>query len=332
LVSEALKVRFRSTLIYLVVAIVLIAFYLYETREKTKEQSAKEEAKQVLSFKLDLLESITLKREKDSIQLEKKESGGQGVWEIVSPRRLVPDSFVLSRMTKRLADLKYERVISENPQDLAEFGLDKPSLSIAYRAGKEEGTLSFGSKSPIGQSIYAMHGGSKKVFLVASLDKQELDKSLFDLRNKKLFTLVTDKLNQVTFEQDKTEWVFNKKDDRWILQDDPELKVDREKLEGFVRPIVWAEAQSFEAEENNDLRPYGLRNPAARIVLADGTKSEEMFFGEPVKDKKEESIYAMVKGKPQVVTVRKRLLEDLPKEKEQFKETEPEQPKKEEPK
>jgi hypothetical protein len=118
-----------------------------------------------------------------------------------------------------------------------------------------------------------------------------------------------------------------KKDGRWLLEGDENLKIDREKVEGFVRPIVWAEALSFETEEAADLKPYGLDTPSARVVLSDGSRTEELIFGEVERGKGGDSIYAMVGGKRQIVTVRKTLLENLPTEKDQIRETE--QPKKE---
>ncbi len=319
--------RFRSTLIYLLAAIALVAFYLYETRKETKEKSAKEEAKLLVPFKPDQLERIILKRDKESIELEKRKDAGSRAWEIVSPLHASTDAFALSGLTRKLSELKFERLITENAKDLAEFGLDKPSLTITYKAGKHEGMISFGSKSPIGYGIYATTGEGKKVYLIAGLDKQEIDKSLFDLRDKKLLTLETDQVNRVIIERGTTRWILNKKDDRWLLEGDENLKIDREKVEGFVRPIVWAEALSFENEEAVDLKPYGLDIPSARVVLSDDSRTEELIFGKVAKGKREDSIYAMVRGKRQIVTVRKRLLDNLPTEKNQIRETE--QPKKE---
>jgi hypothetical protein len=103
------------------------------------------------------------------------------------------------------------------------------------------------------------------------------------------------------------------------------LKIDPEKVEVFVRPTLWAEAQSFEKEEASDLKPYGLDSPQARVSLSDENQTEEISYG---KEAAPDRIFAAVKGKPQVVTVRKRLLDDLPKTKEDLAEKE----KKEEPK
>jgi hypothetical protein len=91
------------------------------------------------------------------------------------------------------------------------------------------------------------------------------------------------------------------------------MKLDPERVELFMRPTLWAEAQSFEKEENTDLKTYGLDAPQARVSLADESQTEEIIYGNEVPP---DRIFAMVKGKPQLVTVRKRLLDDLPQTKE----------------
>ncbi len=313
--------RFRSTLVYFLAALALVVFYFYETRKDKEATLAKEEAKRLLSLKPDQLEKMALRRGKDFIEVEKRPGPGPGAWELVSPVRTPTDAFALSGLTKKLSELKYERLVSDNAGDLAEFGLREPSFTVAYKAGREEGMIAFGSRSPIGQGVYATTGDGKRVYLIAEADKEALDRSLFDLRDKKLLTLETDRVNHILIGRGGTEWALDKRDDRWLIVGEENLKIAREKVELFLRPIVWAEALSFEKEEARDLRPYGLHRPAARVVLSDGSRAEEMIFGETPKEGKEDRIYAMVKGKPQVVTVRKRLLENLPTEKAQVVET-----------
>jgi Domain of unknown function (DUF4340) len=313
-------VRYRSTLLYLLAAIVLVAFYLYETRKEEKEQDAKEEAKVIFPVKVDHLQSLTLKREEETIRLEKPSVGSD--WSIVAPTRAAVDKITLSRLQRTLAELKYERLISEKATDLSEFGLDKPSLVISFRGETEEETLSLGAQSPMGASFYASVSKTGKVYLLSGAQKQELDKSLYDLREKKLLTLEMDKVTNVMIDRKQSRWHLYKKEGRWHLEGDGELKVDQRKVEVFVRPILWADALSFEKETAEDIKTYGLHEPAARIVLSDDTKTEEIVFGDPVKDTGESSLYAMVKGKTQIVTVRKRLLADIPTEKEKIREGE----------
>ena len=313
--------RYRSTLLYLFAAIILVAFYLYQTQKEEKEQTAKEEARVIFPVKVDQLRSLTLKKEKETIRLEKTSADSD--WSIVAPIRAATDRMTLSRLQRTLAELKSERLISENATDLSEFGLDKPSLVVSFRGEKEEETLlSLGGQSPMGPSFYATVGNSGKVTLISAVQKQALEKTLYDLREKKIFSLEMDKIDKVTIERRQGRWHLYKKEGRWHLEGDGEFKVDQRKVEVFVRPILWADALSFEKEAAEDLKAYGLLEPAARIILSDEGKTEEILFGDPVKDTKEVSLYAMVKGRSQIVTVRKRLLDDIPSEKEKIREVE----------
>ena len=312
--------RYRSTLLYLFAAIVLVAFYLYQTQKEEKEQTAKEEARVIFPVKVDQLQSLTLKREKETIRLEKTSADSD--WSIVAPIRAATDKMTLSRLQRTLAELKYERLISESATDLSEFGLDKPSLVISFRGEKEEEALALGGQSPMGPSFYATVGNNRKVYLISALQKQELDKSLYDLREKKLLSLEMNKIDKVTIERRQDRWHFYKKEGRWHLEGDGEFRVDQKKVEVFLRPILWADALSFEKEAAEDFKAYGLHEPAARIILSDDGKTEEILFGDPVKDTKEVSLYAMAKGRSQIVTVRKRLLADIPSEKEKIREGE----------
>ena len=65
------------------------------------------------------------------------------------------------------------------------------------------------------------------------------------------------------------------------------------------------------------MTPFGLDAPQARIRLSDEQQTEEMVYGNEAPP---DRIFAMVKGKPQVVTVRNRLLRDLPQTKEDLAE------------
>jgi hypothetical protein len=313
-------VKYRSTLLYLLAAIVLLAFYLYEDRKEAKQKTADEEAKVLFPLEADQLRSLTLKKEKETIRLEKTSADSD--WVIVAPIHAATDRMTLSRLQRTLAELKHERLISESATDLSEFGLDKPSLVVSFRGEREEEAFALGSQSPMGPSFYATVGNSGKVYLISALQKQELEKSLYDLREKKLLSLEMDKIDKVTIERRRDRWRLYRKEGRWHLEGDGEFKVDQKKIEVIVRPILWADALSFENEAAEDFKAYGLHEPSARIILSDDGKTEEILFGDPVKDTKEVSLYAMVKGRSQIVTVRKRLLDDIPSEKAKIREGE----------
>ena len=313
--------KYRSTLIYLILALLLVAFYYYETREEEKKKRAEEEMHALFAVKPEEVTSLVLKRGDQEMRFEKK----NGTWEILHPLRSGVDSFALTRLLNRLTGLEFLRVIAESPKDLSEFGLQKPEATLTFRAGDQDHTLSIGSISPIEKGYYLAKAGDAKVYFISGDDKKALDRPLIELRDKKLFTLKTDSVRRVIIERKGERWVLDKKEGTWTFQGDEGLKIDPEKVEVFVRPTLWSEAQTFEKEEAADLTPYGLDHPVARVTLSDGEQTEEISYGNEAPS---DRIFAVVKGKPQVVTVRKRLLDDLPQTKDDLAEKEKKEEKK----
>jgi len=307
--------KYRSTLIYLILAVLLVAFYFYETRKEEKKKSAEEESSALFSVKPDDVMSLVLKSGDQEMRFEKR----SGTWEILHPVRSGVDSFALTRLLSRLTGLKSLRVIAESPKDLSEFGLQQPEATLTFRAGGQDNTLFIGHTSPIEKGYYAAKGGDGRVYFVSGDDRMALDRPLLELRDKKLFTLKTDQVRRVILERRGERWVLDKKEGRWIFEGQEDLKIDPERVEVFVRPTLWAEALSFEKEDAADLKLYGLDAPRARVSLSDENQTEEISYGNEVPP---DRIFAVVKGKSQVVTVRKRLLDDLPQTKEDLAEKE----------
>lgn len=307
--------KYRSTLIYLVLAVLLVAFYFYETRKEETKKSAEAENSALFSVKPDDVTSLILKSGDQEMRFEKT----SGTWEILHPVRSGVDPFAFVRLLNRLTGLKSLGVIAESPGDLSEFGLQQPEATLIFRAGGRDNTLLIGHVSPIEKGYYVAKGGDGKVYFISGEDRKALDRPLIELRDKKLFTLKTDLVRRVILERHGERWAIEKKEGRWIIEGFEDLKIDPEKVEVFVRPILWAEAQSFEKEEAEDLKPYGLDAPQARISLSDENLTEEISYG---KEAPPDRIFAMVRGRPQVVTVRKRLLDDLPQTKEVLAEKE----------
>jgi len=307
--------KYRSTLIYFALAVLLVAFYFYETRKEEKKKYAEEATKALFSVKPDDVTSFVLKSGDQEMRFEKK----SGTWEILHPIRSGADSFALTRLLNRLTGLKSLRVIAETPKELSEFGLHEPDVTLTFKAGDQDNTLFIGTISPIEKGYYVSKGGDGKVHFISGDDKRALDRPLIELRDKKLFALKTDLVRRVVIERKAERWVLHKKEGQWNFEGHEDLKLDPEKVEVFVRPTLWAEAQSFEKEETTDLKPYGLDAPQARVSLSDEHQTEEIVYGNEAPP---DRIFAMVKGKPQLVTVRKRLLNDLPQTKEDLVEKE----------
>jgi len=311
--------RYRSTILYLVAALLLVGLYLYDIHQDKKKEQEEQTAKVLLGIKADQIEGIILAGGKEAIELQKTEGTDKNAWNITAPIHATADSLAIEGLKNRLANLKYTRVIAEKADDLARFGLDAPSFIITYNAGKVSGQLAFGSLTPLEDGYYVKKDKDKRIYLVDKFDKQEFDKDLFELRNKRLFTLSPVKVNRFIIDRGKDKWVLIRKEGQWRFENDESFRGDTKKIDALVRKFARAEATSFEKETVEDMAPFGLDSSAVVVTLSDGKKSQSILLGNPVKQK-QTRIYAKIKGQPQLVTVNKWLLSDIPQNPDEIRE------------
>ncbi len=108
-------------------------------------------------------------------------------WQIQSTGPYLASSGAVNGMLSILHDLRATRIIEEKPANLNVYGLSNPDfqMQIADKTGKTT-TLLFGDQAPAHGGVYAMVSGGSRVFLAPTRVKSSLDKSIDDLRDKRL--------------------------------------------------------------------------------------------------------------------------------------------------
>ena len=160
------------------------------------------------------------KKDADPIVLVKNDSGA---WQITQPKPLNADQSAVTSTLSSLSSLNSERVVENNASDLKEFGLTQPSIEVDLTS-KDNKThqLLIGDDTPAGGAVYAMLVGDPRVFTMASYNKNSVDKSLNDLRDKRLLTVSADKVSRLELIQHNQEIEFGRNQDEWqILRPKP---------------------------------------------------------------------------------------------------------------
>ena len=159
--------RFKGTLILLIVCLALGAFvYFYEIKGGEEREKAAQAEKLLWE-----LEDKDI-RQIDFIFTDRKitaERRGEEEWFLTNPRQLEADSDELNRLASSAAKMERESVVEPDAEDLAKFGLDpsQSSIKLTTSAGEEYAVI-FGSNNPTGNSVYAVLPDQKEVFLVLS--------------------------------------------------------------------------------------------------------------------------------------------------------------------
>lgn len=114
------------------------------------------------------IDSITITRGAEKVHYTKMADGQR--YQLVEP----DGKFVPQDLMKALADLlegaKTVEIVSTDPKDLAEFGLDQPKgeVILAAASKKEPIDIVFGNENPTHTAVYARIQGSPKIFLLGA--------------------------------------------------------------------------------------------------------------------------------------------------------------------
>jgi hypothetical protein len=120
-------------------------------------------------------------------------------WEIAKPQMLHADQDTVDMLANSLATLNGDRLIDEHPADLKQFGLADPAeeVDVMLKSGKTEKLL-IGGDAPADGGTYVKTADDPKVYSIATSTKSGFEKTLNDLRDKRLLTFNQDKLTSVT--------------------------------------------------------------------------------------------------------------------------------------
>src|SRR6185312_241991 len=188
---------------------ILGGYAWWANRHPTSDKSpADATSPKILSLTADQITGIRLlKTGPDAVVLSK--TGDK--WQITAPQELPADSDSVTALTGAVAPLTSDRLIDDHPQSLAPFGLDHPTseVDITTKDGQTRKLL-FGSDTVSGSDTYAKLANDPKVYTIASSSKSSLDKSVNDLRDKRLMTLNSDKITSVTLTAKGPAVEFNK--------------------------------------------------------------------------------------------------------------------------
>jgi len=174
----------------------------------------------ILEVPQDQVQAVTIEKA-GSAPLELKRNNGK--WAITAPKTLAADQDAVSSVVSSLSSFSSGKLIDEKGLNPGEFGLMKPSLTVTVV--KQDGKtlkLLFGDETPTSSGSYAELAGDPRVFVVARYNKSSFEKSVDDLRDKRLLTPDFEKLSRIELTAKKESIEFGRNKDQWqILKPKP---------------------------------------------------------------------------------------------------------------
>ena len=303
-----------KTLLWAVVLLALAAFYyVYEMQGGQKRQEAASKRELLFQFAVDDVVGFTIKREQDTIRAEKRD----GHWYLTEPLAVRGDDQKYHELARYMADLRYTRVVEEQPSTLEPFGLTTPRLEIQVTLKDQSAPLSLrlGATNPSGGSYYTHVEGRPSVYLVSGVAKDVLDASLHALREKTVLTFTPAEVQEVQVARGTEEPVIlqRQEGDAWRLTAPVSAKADDQQVRGMLQRLHDVKIQEFIVEDAADLEPYGLQTPALHVSLNVGQDQTPLTLMLGKVDTERKGVYAQRGDAARVFLLPQDLWDNLPK-------------------
>ena len=231
----------------------------------TPAKSPTDTSSKILNIPSDQFQEIRIKKPAETEDLKLVD----GKWRIVQPKALAADQDAVTSMVTSLSSLNGDKTIDENATDLSAYGLNAPALDITIT--KKDGkttSLLVGDSTPTNSGNYAKLSDSPKVYTVASFVKTGLDKSVNDLRDKRLLTFDSDKLTRVVLNAKGGPVELGKNaQNEWQILKPSASRADGSQVDSLVGKLKDAKMDATISDDDAKKAAAGYAS-SARVALA----------------------------------------------------------------
>jgi len=239
--------------------------YIYLVESK-KEPGSEKKKEKVFSFDKAKVVGLALRpREGEPIRLVKDQSKG---WRMVAPSDVAADASEADAIVTALESLEVDDVVDEAGANLAQFGLDKPRVTVeAAPQGGAPLTLMLGDKVPAGSGLYAKVPSKPRVFTVAGYLEGTFTKKPFDLRDRDVLHVKRDDVRSLEVKGPEGEYTLVRDGAEWSFKKPLATQAGRWAVDGILGALEGLRMESVAAEEPKDLKPFGLDPPKRSVTL-----------------------------------------------------------------
>jgi hypothetical protein len=223
------------------------------------------------------IESIAIqKKDASPITLERK----NGKWALTAPTAFPADQDAASGLVTSLSPITADSVVEDRAADLSKYGLSAPSLTVTVheKKGKSD-EIVFGDDVPAGSLVYAQHKGDPKIYTLSSSIKTSLDKSVNDLRDKRLLTFDTNQLTRIELASAKSGAEFGKNSqNEWAIIKPEPYRADNFQIEELLRKLSYVKMDlSGSADDAKKAAgAYATAAPVRTVKLTDSSGTQSL--------------------------------------------------------
>ncbi|MGH7222594.1 MAG: DUF4340 domain-containing protein, partial [Gemmataceae bacterium] len=212
-------------------------------------------------------------------------------WKISGPFEANALTDAVRKMTAELGTPKVESYTTHEAKDLAQYGLDKPALTVTIKTvlskDDKEYSLLIGKPAKESGSRYAKRANETAIFTVGDALVRAADRAAIDLLDTRLLHLDSAKVERLRSQIGDKSLTLEKKGDAWRVTQSPAgaYAADAEAMASLR--LIWSNlrAQRFaDYGKGVEWAKYGLDKPAVRVVLNAGKAEHVIELGKEIED------------------------------------------------
>ena len=243
-------------------------------------------------------------------------------WHVIHPIQAKADAQEIETLFSELRALKVSTFEADgadanNPARLEKYGLDTPRIQAQITDADNTYALDIGSAVPAdtgtqGQVYVKASGHQNAIYTVPEDVYNLLNKSVFDLRDKRVIDFQRTDTIRFEIKQDKETTVGTRNyDDIWELQTPTgKIKADADAVDDLLFGVDSLEAAGFVEGPIKNLATYGLAPPSIQVAFTQRgeEKPAVLIIGNSAQDG---TVYVKAEQSTQVVRVKPALIDNI---------------------
>lgn len=257
----------------LIIAIICLAaaavLYLLVVKLSQRSEDADSSDDSLVISSVDSGQITAISYEKDGKSLSFRKE--DGTWYNAEDKSFPVDQDSLTTMTNALGAVSATRKL-DSPEDLSEYGLDSPVLTVRYMASDgKEAEFTVGDTNDAAGGSYLKISGDDAVYLVASDFADTFNSDIYQLADMESFpTITSDSITDINVKSGShTLEIKNDSDGGRIVLENGEEKENcaSSSVTQFINTVTGITFKSHVEYNCKDLSKYGLDKSAADISV-----------------------------------------------------------------
>jgi len=285
--------RTKVTLVLVFLNVALFFFIFYILRPSISEATRDQSRRLVLGSKASNVQKLEILGNAEPVRMELRGDG----WYLTSPIEWPVAEHAIRTILNELQLLEREASFSKEDLEksgmtLADYGLDKPVLTLTLTPGNPTGASGPGSGPPIvlkvgaetkgGNRLYILSPDGDRVLVVKRTLLDSLRIPVDQLRRDKLFAIPHYEVRSLSLQVVAATTLrvrLRQEGNRWLFETPIRTRASKDRTELAISQLSGLTASSFPPQSATDPARTGLANPAFRVTLEGINRRETLNLG-----------------------------------------------------